>query len=168
MPFRILVRVLKHSLQFSICKIKTLIISELVISKVLTRDSVTISVDAVVYYRQRFLFMRMVITIILIIIDLFVMIIHRFLGIVLLLEFILFDRLRLFFIFLTGCNYVDVLVMMMFSTIVMIMKHMTTMMMIILVRNWNVDVCAPLPQSNLGCPHSQELYQDHHHHHPLH
>ena len=29
---------------------------------------------------------------------------HRFLGIVLLLEFILFDCLRLFFIFLTGCH----------------------------------------------------------------
>ena len=77
MPFRILVRVLKHSLQFSICKIKTLIISELVISKVLTRDSVTISVDAVVYYRQRFLFMRMFITIILIIIITIILIINH-------------------------------------------------------------------------------------------
>ena len=54
---------------------KTLITSELIISKVLTRDSVTISVDAVVYYRQRFLIMRMFITIILIIIITIILII---------------------------------------------------------------------------------------------
>ena len=126
------------------------------------------------------LFVMINIMIILIIIDLFVMIITmiiliimiiiRFLGIVLLLEFILFDCLRLFFIFLTGCNYVEFLVMVVFVMTVMIMTHIKMMMMLmILVRNWNVDVCAPLPQSNPGCPHSQELYQGQlHHHHPPH
>ena len=50
-----------------------------------------------------------IIIMIAIIVSMIVIIILRFLGIVLLLEFILFDCLRLFFIFLTGSLIVAIM-----------------------------------------------------------
>ena len=89
---------------------------------------------------------------------------HRFLGIVLLLEFILFDCLRLFFIFLTGCHsecdlFNLISWQMVPSSSEWIVSLWKDAFNALLFRNGHVDLCSTLSQSDPRCAHAQELHQ---------
>ena len=70
---------------------------------------------------------------------------QRFLGIIVLIQFILFDCLRLFFIFLTG----KILISLMLLNCKLIHNS----------RNRNADLCSSLSQSRSCHPHPQEHHQ---------